>query len=59
MLYGDSKPIVSPEQTVDTPGSREATTVMNKAIGFGNIGKFLVVVGIGLAAWLVFRTKEK
>lgn len=59
MLYGDSAPILSPDQTVNTSGSRAAIDAMQKALGFGNIGKFLVVIGIGLAAWFVFRTKEK
>jgi hypothetical protein len=32
---------------------------MQKALSFGNVGKLLVALGIGIAAWFVFRTKEK
>jgi hypothetical protein len=59
MLYGDSAPILSPEQTVNTPGSQAATDAMQKALSFGNVGKLLVALGIGIAAWFVFRTKDK
>lgn len=57
MYFGeDSKPIVPPNQTAVTPEVAKATT---GALGFGNVGKFLVAFGIGIAAWLIFRTKDE
>lgn len=57
--YGDTGPIISPDQTVNTPAAQSTAEAMQKALSFGNVGKFFVALGIGIAAWFVFKTKEK